>query len=373
MENTILLYNNSLNFNLKQTMNDVSDLLYNIQSLKQLQLDIDKIQSIKDGAQLQINMACLALLRQYLLDESAVGPTLFRNLIRKYYPLSDEQIVKYEDYIYEGAHKIVENNRFVNDPRDWYYITNLNVLYRKGAEFSISDRLYRMCYKRFRSTVRCYDVIPSTLVSEISSFDDLCELYGKKIDSFQVSDIFRFNYSIDFHNISQVYYGLAKNEFTKWDWELVSKIKNAESINWWLEDLLNNNGFFAQMGVRNVAETLTQLQHLLGMESVIAQSDLDEVIERYEKMGLKLYSYSPNISKEFIVEHQDDLDWLVLQRNPYVQWDLELINLFLRKYEKLVPENEWYKNLNASRAMYSAIENLLNDRVLNDIEKLYEL
>ena len=30
MENTILLYNNSLNFNLKQTMNDVSDLLYNI-------------------------------------------------------------------------------------------------------------------------------------------------------------------------------------------------------------------------------------------------------------------------------------------------------------------------------------------------------
>lgn len=372
MENLILLYNNSLNFNLKQTMNDVSDLLYNIQSLKQLQHDIDKIQSIKDGAQLQINMACLALLRQYLLDESIVGPMLFRNLIRKYYPLSDEQIVNYEDCIYKGVHKIVVDNKFTNDPRGWYYITNLNVLYRKGSEFSIGDRLYRVCYKRFRSTVRCYDVIPSTLVSEISSFDDLRELCELKTDSLRVY-IFRSNYNIDFHNISQVYDNLAENEFTKWDWKLVSKIKNAKSVYWWLGDLLKNNGFFAQMGVRNVAETLTQLQHLLGTESVIAQSDLDEVIERCEKMGLKLYSYSPNISKEFIVEHQNDLDWLVLQKNPYIQWDLELINLFLRKYKKLVPENEWYKSLNASRTMYSAIENLLNDQVLNDIEKLYEL
>lgn len=378
MENNILLYNNTLNFNLKQMMNSTSDLLYNIQSLKQLQLDIDKIQSIKDGAQLQINMACLALLRQYLLDESVVGPMLFRNLIRKYYPLSDEQVVKYENEIYTGEHRIVEKNRFTTDPREWYYITNLSVLKRKGPEFAIDNRLYRVCYKRYCTSVNCYDVIRSTsLISEISSFDDLrelCELKSLELQSLQES-VFRSNYNIDFHNISQVYgdFDLAKNKFTKWDWELVSKIKNAKSDYRWLEDLLENNGFFAQMGIRNVAETLTQLQHLLGTEYVMAQSELDEVIERYEKMGIKLYSYSPNISKEFIVEHQDDLDWLVLQKNPYVQWDLELINLFLRKYEKLVPENGWYKKLDASRAMYSAIENLLNDRVLNDIEKLYEL
>lgn len=48
MENTILVYNNSLNFNLKQTMNHMDDLLYNMQSLKQLQWDIDNIQKLKD-------------------------------------------------------------------------------------------------------------------------------------------------------------------------------------------------------------------------------------------------------------------------------------------------------------------------------------
>ena len=92
MEDNILLCNNFLSFNLRQTMNSTSDLLYNIQSLKQFQLNIDNIQRIKDGAQLQINMACLALLRQYILNEPVAGLILFRNLIRKYYPLSDEQV-----------------------------------------------------------------------------------------------------------------------------------------------------------------------------------------------------------------------------------------------------------------------------------------
>ncbi len=97
MENTILMYNNSLNFSLKQTVNNINDLIFNIQSLKQLQINIDEIQSLKEEAQLQVNMACLALLRRYILDESGVGVILFRNLIRKYYPLSDEQILKYEN------------------------------------------------------------------------------------------------------------------------------------------------------------------------------------------------------------------------------------------------------------------------------------
>ena len=90
-------------------------------------------------------------------------------------------------------------------------------------------------------------------------------------------------------------------------------------------------------------------------------------------MGTKLYSYSPDISKDLIIEHQHELDWLVLQRNPYIQWDLELINMFLRKYKILIPEYEWSSRLDGTRAMYSAIENFLNDSILNDIEKLYEL
>ena len=43
MENTILMYNNSLNFSLKQTVNNINDLIFNIQSLKQLQINIDEI------------------------------------------------------------------------------------------------------------------------------------------------------------------------------------------------------------------------------------------------------------------------------------------------------------------------------------------
>ena len=68
MENTILIYNNSLNFNLKKTMNNANDLLYNIQNLKQLQWDIDNIQRLKDVGQMQVNMASLAMLRNFILD-----------------------------------------------------------------------------------------------------------------------------------------------------------------------------------------------------------------------------------------------------------------------------------------------------------------
>ena len=147
MENTILMYNNSLNFSLKQTVNNINDLIFNIQSLKQLQINIDEIQSLKEEAQLQVNMACLALLRRYILDESGVGVILFRNLIRKYYPLSDEQILKYENVIYKGVHKTVDNGKFTVESREWYYITNYNVFKRKGKEFSVENKLYKVRYK----------------------------------------------------------------------------------------------------------------------------------------------------------------------------------------------------------------------------------
>lgn len=55
--------NNALNLNLKQVMNDANDVLYNMQNLKQFQWSIDQIQRMKDGAQMQVNMAALALWR----------------------------------------------------------------------------------------------------------------------------------------------------------------------------------------------------------------------------------------------------------------------------------------------------------------------
>lgn len=374
METSILLCNNNLNFNLKQAMNNVNDLLYNIQNLKQLQFDINKIQGLKDSVQLQVNMACLALLRQYILDEFGVGTILFRNLIRKYYPLNDAQIVKYESSVYLQLHRIVEERKFVIDPRNWYYITNLNVLRRKGATFSIDNNLYCVSYKCYRTTITCYDIIYSTLISEILSLDELPE--GEKLirERLESNNFFSSNYYVDFHNSLHNYrfsHYLVKNEFTKWDWELVKEIIDKNESYFRLSDLLQNNGFFAQMGIGNIAETLTRLQELL--KDTINKEVWNEVIGRYKNMGIKLYSYSPNISKDFIIEHQYELDWLVLQRNPYVQWDLELINMFLRKYKILIPEYEWSSRLDGSRAMYSAIENFLNDSILNDIEKLYEL
>ena len=55
------MYNNSLNFSLKQTVNNINDLIFNIQSLKTTR-EILMILGLKEEAQLQVNMACLALL-----------------------------------------------------------------------------------------------------------------------------------------------------------------------------------------------------------------------------------------------------------------------------------------------------------------------
>lgn len=367
-----ILYNNSLNFNLKQTMDNINDLIYNIQNMKQLQLNIDECQKLKDGVQLQIDMVCLALLRRYILDKPVVGSILFRILIRKYYPLNDEQILKYEKSLYKGVHKVVEKGKFATDPREWYYITNYSVLRRKGEEFSIGDKLYKLCYKRFRTTVNTYDVSPSSLISEIHFLKEL-SVVESNIRGWHRMTFLSSNYCVDFDDTIQINGRLAKNEFIKWDWDLINKIRSIESDFCWLEDLLNNNGFFFQMGAGNITETLTRLQNIVGTEFLIAKDVWNNVIERYKKMGVGLYAYSDSMSYEFIIEHQNDLDWFVLQRNPYIQWDLPLINLFLEKCINNIPESEWDKYLYGSFAMYSAIEKLLNDSILRDIEKLYNL
>ena len=344
MENTILMYNNSLNFSLKQTINNINDLIFNIQSLKQLQINIDEIQNLKDGAQLQVNMACLALLRHYILDEYGVGVILFRNLIRKYYPLSDEQILKYENVIYKEIHRTVDNGKVTIDPHEWYYITNYNVFRRKGKEFSVENKLYKLRHKCFSTTGKTYRSTYSSLVSEMLHLNELFSVFETRECCRDAHSFFTSNYNVDFHSVPQICCAS-----------------------------LANNGFFAQLAIENITKTLTQLQNVVGTEYLITQDVWNSVVEKYEKMGIGLYAYSNSISKEFIIEHQNELDWLVLQRNPYVQWDLELINLFLKKYVKSIPGSEWDKHLDGSRAIYSAVKDLLNDSILRDIEKLYEL
>lgn len=148
MENTILIYNNSLNFNLKKTMNNANDLLYNIQNLKQLQWDIDNIQRLKDVGQMQVNMASLAMLRNFILDEAVVGVILFRNIIRKYYPLNDRQITVYENNLGGSLNS-----------RDWYYITNIGIIKRRGSYFDIGETSYRVDYDNKRVNSKIFSLL----------------------------------------------------------------------------------------------------------------------------------------------------------------------------------------------------------------------
>ena len=91
-------------------------------------------------------------------------------------------------------------------------------------------------------------------------------------------------------------------------------------------------------------------------------------------MGIKLYSYVPSLPKAFILEHQNELDWNILIRNPYIQWDLELINILLKQSLNNISETDWDTFLSTpSHSIYQAIEPLLNDELLEDIEKLYDI
>ena len=160
MDNTILLYNNALSLNLKQAMNNVNDVLYNMQSLKQFQWSIDQIQKVKDGAQMQINMAALALWRNFVLNEGLVGARLLRNLVRNYYSLNDEEIVKYETF----------RGWYYRD--SWYYLTNLDVIKRKGISFLIEGRRYQIDNNSKRINTR--DVLELwDFFYDATSFDEI--------------------------------------------------------------------------------------------------------------------------------------------------------------------------------------------------------
>lgn len=361
MENAILIYNSSLNFNLKKTMNNTNDLLYNIQSLKQLQWDIDNIQRLKDVGQMQVNMASLAMLRNLVLDEAGVGIVLFRNIIRKYYPLNDRQITVYENVL--------------GDSYNWYYITNLDVIKRKGSFFDIGKMSYRVDHDNKRMNSKT--PILFELFCDAASLEEID--YFKRWPNY----VAQCSFYIDFHQASDKFLCinseyLAKNEFIIWDWEFVERIVNLEDR--WGDDccckvmksLLNNTGFFAQMGVEKIDETLIKLQNIAGTRYMITEDIKRRIIEKYEVMGVALYSYL-SLSKEFIILHQDDLNWTVLQRNPRIQWDLELVNMLLKKIKNTVCETEWYNALQGTHAIYVAIKELLNDELLSDIEKLYDI
>lgn len=366
MDNTIILYNNALNFSLKQNVNNMNDLLFNLQNLKQLQYNIEQIQGIKDKVQMQANMASLALLRNYILDERLVGIILFRNLIRSFYPLNDEQILKFEN--------IFEHHQ--------YNITNINVLRRKGAGFICKERVYRLRPYRYSTLL---EKPHYNIMREISSREELSMCMSKEERSAKTKALYVWDmfYAINRHldlsdesilaeiNWQNDINFLLQNEDVVWSWEIIEKIKERHlNLKWY--HLVENKGFMAQMGVNSIDNTLQTLQTITGME--LTEKEINNILSKYRNIGIKLYSYLPTLDKSFIIEHQNDLDWNVLVRNPHIQWDLELINLLLKYCLNNISETDWNMFLDdPSYAMYQAIETFLNDELLNDIEKLYDL
>ena len=81
---------------LNTQVNNLFDLAENMKALNNFQVKIDELQEMKDAAQLEYNGLALILLRKYVMEEK-FGKQLMRNLIRQYYDLNDEQIVKYEN------------------------------------------------------------------------------------------------------------------------------------------------------------------------------------------------------------------------------------------------------------------------------------
>lgn len=354
MDNTILLYNNALNLNLKQAMNDTNDVLYNMQSLKQFQWNINQIQKMKDGAQMQVNMAALALWRNFVLGEGSIGITLFRNIVRKYYSLKDSDIIKYETF-----------REWINNKKQWFYITNLNVIKRKGECFSIEGVSVPYCIDYDSRRIRNVKDIPELkdVFYDAMAFNDISYFERCSAYVYQYSCYIDFLKEADRPNFIYV----VQNEFTTWSWNLVNLL-NGRQIN----KLLQNDGFFAQMGINNIRETLNHLQEIVGTSFEITEEMKNEVIARLEQKGIALYSYLP-MTKEFIFQHQDELDWKVIQKNPRIQWDWELINLYLRKVKETVSEDRRNEYLLGSKAMYEAVEGYLNDEILSDIEKLYDI
>lgn len=369
-DNYIMIHNNMLSFNLRQKMNDVNDLVYNIQNLKQLQTNIVQIQKMKDSAQMQLNMAALALIRSNILDFSIVGPILFRNLIRRFYPLNDNQILKYEnDKVEEGK----------------YRITNAKVLARKGGVFSICDNdYYILPQNRYRAIYEpSIDLISEITINDFRGYiqqdTSLYNSVRNKIYS-PKWNFYKRHYNIDplKHEDLSIESGihwseLQANVYMQWNWNIVEYIASQKGS---CSVLLNNPGFMAQMGIGQYEETIRRIQLIIkkyGLNEDISEESVNSYVKMYNDMGVKLSSYL-SIDKVFIILHQNELDWRIILQNPRIIWDWELINLFLEKYSETISEFDWEKYLkHPSRAIYSLIEPLLNDSIINDIEKLYDL
>ena len=132
---------------------------------------------MKDGAQMQVNMAALALWRNFVLDEGNVGVILFRNLIRKYYPLNDERIRRYENIQSVVSQPMVmpDGKRTFCYPSLLYYITNLSVYKRKGKSFDMGGWKFALSHSDY---ITNHSFVPNFGKGEIFSEVDSLAIFS---------------------------------------------------------------------------------------------------------------------------------------------------------------------------------------------------
>ena len=86
----------------------------------------------------------------------------------------------------------------------------------------------------------------------------------------------------------------------------------------------------------------------------------------------ELYSYLP-LQESFVLEYQDKLNWDVLDLNPRIEWTFPLVQILLKK-QSLKPEPEQQKGLKGNKGMFNKLfRPLLNDDIISDLEKLYNI
>ena len=333
---------------LNTQVNDLFDLAENMKALNNFQVKINELQDMKNANQIEQNGLALILLRKYVMEEK-FGKQLMRNLIRQYYDLNDKQISKYENCCIEQSGK--------------YYITNPLVCKRKGETFR---------GKNFENYCLELMIKGKSYVHEDMLRNDLTFMRSIKCNPNSI-DLY-LNLSI---NEKQKYLPLLlKNDYADWNnTEIKTEIENA-SIE--LHPLIGNFGYVAWQGIDNIEQTLRHIQQLSNKNRVKEDKGYitDELIQNrtdfYTNDIYKLYSYLP-LQESFILEHQDELDWGVMELNPRIEWTFPLVQLLLRKHA-LLPEPEQSKGLKGNQGMFDRLfKPILNDEIISDLEKLYDM
>lgn len=332
---------------LNTQVNNLFDLAENMKALNNFQVKIDELQEMKDAAQLEYNGLALILLRKYVMEEK-FGKQLMRNLIRQYYDLNDEQIPKYEDCLHS-----------TNSHTQWYgyFITNSLVADRKGTSFELNGKHYKLLYNRYHTDyLRNYKGVITYCVDFL--------INNVNIGYSDIMNLKQNNFSIE---------SVLENLFIRWDDQRILEYCVSHSIA--LNSLLDNKGYIAWQGVSNIEQTLLHIQQLNNKYRTergksITDKVIEEKMEYYRNNIYELYSYLP-LQESFVLEHQDELDWGVMDLNPRIEWTFSLIQLMLRKHAQ-IPESEQWKGLKGNQGMFDRLfKPILNDDIIRDLEKLY--